>query len=234
MKGLIVFVILAVFFQSGIYGALNVTCSDRSDNCFDCLLGSCGYCFGGRSGIVQCMNGSVSPPPACDTSDPNQATWVGDAQDCPDSCITSEHTDCQSCLSDSTCVWCNDGGACRSGNSNGPWSPNLDGCTDWRYTTDDNNGTLTAICSMFAPCSQQSNCQECLVDYEAKGKTCVWCNSTTGAGSCISNSANATCPNSTLAWTDSTLCPALPEKNLANAFIPSLLAFLLAFLVSKF
>jgi len=173
----------------------NSSCANRTGGCFNCMLDvNCSYCYGGKNGVEMCLENYQLD--LCPTEDPNQATWVGSPNSCPDDCLGPETYDCDHCIpvEQLSCVWCMDGAQCRTGNASGPWGP-ISQCNDWRYKSFFNNsGEISEICAVFAPCSLYTNCDKCLSNYEADNLYCNWCSSNdTSTGSCVSSNMTSQC-----------------------------------------
>eukprot|EP01119_Soliformovum_irregulare_P001253 TRINITY_DN10979_c0_g1_i1.p1 TRINITY_DN10979_c0_g1~~TRINITY_DN10979_c0_g1_i1.p1 ORF type:complete len:227 (-),score=-5.64 TRINITY_DN10979_c0_g1_i1:185-865(-) len=201
MNGKIIFFV--VLSSLAIINGQNVTCTDY-DDCFDCFKytpnNACGYCAGESSRNRGCFPAD-SRTTVCNGEDDS---WYAGAGQCPDGCNSHDKNSCENCLEGTQCVWCMNGGRCRSGNDEGPWF-NFTSCSTWRYIGKYTNRTEHQMCSTWKPCNEQPDCETCTNTYQDIETQCTWCGS---SNSCVVRDGNLTsCGPNEVSYLDPKQCP---------------------------
>eukprot|EP01091_Cochliopodium_minus_P003901 TRINITY_DN1384_c0_g1_i1.p1 TRINITY_DN1384_c0_g1~~TRINITY_DN1384_c0_g1_i1.p1 ORF type:complete len:230 (+),score=68.09 TRINITY_DN1384_c0_g1_i1:27-692(+) len=152
-------------------------CSDYKDDCIGCALAkvngsfSCFYCVPEGSDF------------GCYPIEEQGKICLGDedgnfVHSNVDTCASNpcsqyDGVGCNACLKDPRCGLCMTTGICQMGDEKGALKGE---CEDWRFK-------LTDTCSPFYPCSQQKDCDSCLITSQDKGVNCQWCGDSV-SGSC--------------------------------------------------
>jgi len=211
-------------------------CEDISlqGSCHNCFLygpGNCGYCMP-RDGTAGCYtkqtaNNLPVNPNVCNNNGGNIQgdRWIASAVDCDEPCMSSENEQCDNCVSQQGCGFCNDGSGCVTANptGSGPWIANTyTNCKDWKYRPPTSNYSAPQYCANYANCSSFSDCTDCVVGQQSFVVGCTWCSLPTSSqykGTCIPKS-NADCSKQGTGFVAITKCPQLSSAGILSVILP--------------
>jgi len=223
-----------------------IKCEDISlqDTCHDCFLygpGNCGYCIprDGSPGCYtkQAANSLPVNSNVCNNNGGNIQgdRWIASAVDCDEPCMSSENEQCDNCVDQQGCGFCNDGSGCITSNptGSGPWIANtFSNCKDWRYRPPTSNYSAAQFCGSYANCSSWSDCSDCAVGQQGFGVGCIWCslpNYSQYKGKCIVANSNANCAQQGTGFVSILKCPQLNSAGILSVILPLITFFSMMF-----